>query len=120
MKETTNPILTPSALADHGPHCLLSGKAADNHTKHLDLEAVPNGFFVTLFRRAQWERSSQALDDDILDDLGTVGAVVLDRHGNLAAGGATGGTTGKLSGRIGGTAVLGAGLFANDRVALVW
>lgn len=120
MKETKNPILTASALADHGPHCLLSGKAADDHTKHLGLETVPNEFFVTPFRRAYWELSSPARNDDILDDLGSVGAVVLDSHGNLAAGGSTGGTTGKLSGRVGDTAILGAGLFANDRVALVW
>ena len=120
MKETKNPILTASALADHGPHCVLVGKAADDHTKHLGFEIVPNGYFVTPFRRDYWERKSQASGDDIGDDLGTVGALVLDSYGQLAAGGSTGGTAGKLSGRVGDTAVLGAGLFANDRVALVW
>ncbi len=120
MEETKNPILTASALADYGPHCLLVGKVADDHTKHLGLETVPNEFFITPFRRASWERSSQAHNDNAVDDLGAVGALVLDSHGNLAAGGSTGGTTGKLSGRVGDTAVLGAGLFANDRVALVW
>ena len=118
--ETKNPILTASVLADHGPHCVLVSKAADDHTKHLGLETVPNGHFMTPFRRAYWERKSEASSDDIGDDLGTVGALVLDSYGHLAAGGSTGGTAGKLSGRVGDTAVLGAGLFANDRVALVW
>ena len=86
----------------------------------MGLETVPNEFFITPFRRAYWERSSQAHNDNAVDDFGTVGALVLDSHGNLAAGGSTGGTTGKLSGRVGDTAVLGAGLYANDRVALVW
>ena len=45
---------------------------------------------------------------------------MLDSHGNLAAGGSTGGITGKSSGRIGDTAILGAGLFANDRLAVMW
>ena len=120
MTETKNPILTASALADHGPHCVLAGKAADDHTKHLGLETVPNSYFVTPFRRAYWEQRSEASSDNTGDDLGTVGALVLDSYGHLAAGGSTGGTSGKLSGRVGDTAVLGAGLFANDRVALVW
>lgn len=120
MKETKNPILTAKALAEHGPHCVLVGVAADDHTKHLGLETVPNEYLLTPFRHTHWKRSSQAHHDDPEDDLGTVGALVLDSHGDLAAGGSTGGTMGKLSGRIGDTAVLGAGLFANDRVAFVW
>ena len=120
MTETKNPILTASALAEDGPHCLLVGKAADEHTRHLGLGIVPNEYFVTPFRRAYWERSSQNQKSTILDDLGTVGALVLDSHGHLAAGGSTGGTMGKMSGRVGDTAVLGAGLYANNRVAIVW
>lgn len=120
MKETKNPILTASALAEHGPHCILVGKAADDHTKSLGLETVPNEYFITPFGREYWKRSSQSMNDKAVDELGTVGALVLDTYGHLAAGGSTGGTTGKLSGRIGDTAILGAGLFANERVALVW
>lgn len=59
------------------------------------------------------------MDDKAVDGLGTVGALVLDMYGHLAAGESTGGTTGKHSGRIGDTAILGAGLFANERLALV-
>lgn len=80
MTETKNPILTASALAEDGLHCLLVGKAADDHTKHLCLETVPNEYFVTPFRRAHWERSSQTHNDNTVDNLGTVGALVLDRH----------------------------------------
>ena len=120
MTETKNPILTAGALAEDGPHCFLAGKTADVHTRHLGLEIVPNEYFVTPSRRAYWQRSSQAREIDNLDDVGTVGALVLDSHGNLAAGRSTGGTTGKMSGSIGATAVLGAGLFANSRVAIVW
>ena len=120
MTETKNPILAASHLAEHGPHCLLFGKAADDHTKHLGLETVPNGYFITPLSRACWERRSQAHNDNTVDDLGNVGALVLESHGHLAAGGSTGGTMGKLSGRVGDTAVLGAGLFANNRVAFMW
>ena len=104
------------------------GKVADSYTKHLGLETVPNGYFVTPFRRAYWERNPLASSDDIAqssshnigDDMGTVGALVLDSYGHLAAGGSTGGTACRSGGQVGDTAALGAGLFANDRVALVW
>ena len=99
---------------------MIVGKAADDLTKSLGLKTVPNEYFLTEFRREFWKQKFRAHNDKIVDDLGTVGAIVLDRHGHLAAGGSTGGITGKMSGRIGDTAVLGAGLFANDRLAVMW
>ncbi|MBC3918037.1 isoaspartyl peptidase/L-asparaginase [Undibacterium sp. CY18W] len=48
---------------------------------------------------------------------GTVGAVALDMHGNLAAATSTGGMTNKLPGRVGDTAMLGAGCYADNRTA---
>jgi beta-aspartyl-peptidase (threonine type) len=47
---------------------------------------------------------------------GTVGAVAIDRGGNVAAGGSTGGVPGKRSGRVGDTPIPGAGLYADNRV----
>ena len=50
---------------------------------------------------------------------GTVGAVALDSHGNLAAATTTGGMTNKLPGRVGDTPVVGAGTYAkNDTCAI--
>jgi len=49
------------------------------------------------------------------DRHGTVGAVALDRDGNLAAATSTGGTTNKMPGRIGDTPVIGAGNYADSR-----
>ena len=50
---------------------------------------------------------------------GTVGAVALDRSGNLAAATSTGGKTGKLPGRVGDTPVIGAGTYANNATCAV-
>ena len=52
-------------------------------------------------------------------DLETVGAVALDIYGNLATAGSTGGLTGKLEGRIGDAAIVGAGLHADQEIAVV-
>ena len=56
----------------------------------------------------------------ISQDLETVGAVGLDVHGGLAAAGSTGRMTGKMKGSIGDTPVLGACIFVDEEVALVW
>ena len=45
---------------------------------------------------------------------GTVGAVALDRNGNIAAGTSTGGTTNKRFGRIGDSPIIGAGTYAEN------
>jgi beta-aspartyl-peptidase (threonine type) len=49
----------------------------------------------------------------------TVGCVVLDRHGHLAAATSTGGLTGKLPGRIGDSPIPGCGLYADDGAGAV-
>ncbi len=50
---------------------------------------------------------------------GTVGCVVLDTDGNLAAGTSTGGTSKKLPGRVGDSPIVGAGTYAaNDACAV--
>jgi beta-aspartyl-peptidase (threonine type) len=50
---------------------------------------------------------------------GTVGAVALDSHGDLAAATSTGGMTNKMKGRIGDTPVIGAGTYANNNTCAV-
>ena len=51
------------------------------------------------------------------DKYGTVGAVALDRHGNLAAATSTGGMTNKKFGRVGDAPIIGAGTYANNNTA---
>jgi L-asparaginase / beta-aspartyl-peptidase len=45
----------------------------------------------------------------------TIGAVALDRAGNLAAATSTGGNTNKRPGRLGDTPIVGAGAYANNQ-----
>ncbi|MGL6029112.1 MAG: isoaspartyl peptidase/L-asparaginase, partial [Legionella sp.] len=50
---------------------------------------------------------------------GTVGAVALDKRGNLVAGTSTGGTSNCLPGRIGDSCIIGAGCYANNKTCAV-
>src|SRR5206468_2251601 len=53
------------------------------------------------------------------DRHGTVGAVALDKEGNLAAATSTGGIANKWPGRIGDTPVIGAGTYAKNQTCAV-
>jgi L-asparaginase/beta-aspartyl-peptidase (threonine type) len=50
---------------------------------------------------------------------GTVGAVVFDGRSGFGAANSTGGTSYQLSGRVGDSAIIGAGLYASDKGAVV-
>jgi beta-aspartyl-peptidase (threonine type) len=80
---------------------------------------VPNSFFATEHRRLELERVLHGEPAGPESLTGTVGAVALDAHGNLAAATSTGGLTGKRWGRVGDSPIIGAGTYAaNDACAV--
>lgn len=93
----------------------IAGSGGDELAKQLGLEIVPNSYFATESRTSYWHKKKAEISEH-----GTVGAVVLDVHGNLAAANSTGGMMFKPVGRVGDTAVLGSGLYADKNVAIVW
>lgn len=117
------PIKLARMVMEKSPHIFLSGEGAENFGKEQNLEFVENGFFDDEFRYQQLiqarEKGIIVRDHDLIVEkvakpMGTVGAVALDIHGNLAAATSTGGTTNKSCGRVGDTPIPGAGTFANN------
>jgi beta-aspartyl-peptidase (threonine type) len=100
-----NPIKAARLVMEKTPHVLLSAEAANSWAFGMGLERVPNSYFITQKRQQKYDR---------MDKKGTVGCVVLDRNGNLAAGTSTGGMTGKAWGRIGDSPIIGAGTYADN------
>ena len=118
-----NPIEAAYAVLKYSPHVLLSGAGADKFAESQGLTMVDNRYFTTPRRvealelfRAKYE-DKKAQDGD--EKFGTVGVVVLDTAGNLAAGTSTGGMTGKRWGRIGDSPLIGSGTFADNRSCAV-
>ena len=116
-----HPILLARKVMEDSPHVMLAGRGAEQFAKEKGLELVPNSYFDTPERLDALKRlkagNLSALDVDI--KFGTVGAVALDTHGNLAAGTSTGGMTGKRWGRIGDSPIIGAGTYADNRACAV-
>jgi beta-aspartyl-peptidase (threonine type) len=60
---------------------------------------------------------SDESSDEPKGEVGTVGAVAIDRLGNIAVATSTGGLSGKMPGRIGDTPIIGAGTYADNKIA---
>lgn len=112
VEKVKNPILAARAVMERSRHVLLAGKGAERFAGRQGLKMVNQKYFGTAARL-------QALRRNLQSHHGTVGAVALDRDGNLAAATSTGGTTGKLPGRIGDSPLVGAGTYADNRACAV-
>lgn len=123
VRHIKNPISLARLVMEKSPHVMLSGDGAEIFAGLQGMELVPQSYFFT---RRRWESLQQRIREEgtrqsgsTAEEHGTVGTVVLDRNGNLAAGTSTGGMTYKQYGRIGDSPVIGAGTYANNTTCAV-
>lgn len=116
-----NPILLATSVMKKSKHVLISGQQAVEFAREHQLELMPKEYFYDEYRFKQWQKVNE-LDMVTLDHdeeggkkFGTVGAVALDKKGNLAAGTSTGGMVNKKYGRIGDSPLNGIGNYANNQ-----
>ncbi|PSS53333.1 beta-aspartyl-peptidase [Leclercia sp.] len=117
-----NPVLAARLVMEQSPHVLLVGEGAEKFAFEQGMEAVSPDIFSTperyqqllAARSAGETRLDHAAPLDESTKTGTVGAVALDKAGNLAAATSTGGMTNKLPGRVGDSPLPGAGCYANN------
>jgi beta-aspartyl-peptidase (threonine type) len=145
LKRVKNPIKLARLVMEKSPHVMMVGEGAETFARQQGLEFVDPKYFFTeerwqqLQRRKQEEqekeKSAPAKRSDssrprregaeqaelLLEDkkFGTVGAVCLDKAGNLFAGTSTGGMTNKKFGRVGDSPIIGAGTYANNQTCAV-
>ncbi len=129
VKHIENPINLARLVMDESVHVMLSGAGAESFAQSQGVKLVDNKIFDTDHRykslqraKAKMKKAKQQNKDyqaahfalDTEYKVGTVGAVALDKFGNIAAGTSTGGMTNKRYGRIGDSPVIGAGTFADN------
>lgn len=112
-----NPILAARLVMDSSAHVMLSSNGANEFARIHRLEIVDNTYFDSEKAGIEYQRIKQRLEKE--GRKGTVGAVALDQHGNLAAATSTGGMTFKKWGRIGDSPIIGAGTYANNESCAV-
>lgn len=97
-----NPIRLARKVLDDGRHVLLAGEGARDFARQTGVPEVPDEVLITAAQRERWNAVH-----------GTVGCVVVDAHGRMAAGTSTGGTADKLPGRVGDSPLIGCGTYAD-------
>lgn len=133
-----NPISAARAVMEKSPHVMMVGKGAERFAQQQGLEIVDPSYFHTDSRWRSLQRAKK--EDSVKVELdhadtsekaglkqtenrdykyGTVGAVALDQHGNLAAATSTGGMTNKRFGRVGDAPIIGAGTYANNKTVAI-
>ncbi|KXK04818.1 MAG: asparaginase [Acidobacteria bacterium OLB17] len=135
-----NPITLARAVMEKSPHVMMIGDGAEKFAKEQGVELVDEKYFFTQSRWDSLQRVKKEEEEKKKKDagekpaappakpsvaempasqepqnrFGTVGAVALDKYGNIAAGTSTGGMTNKKFGRVGDSPIIGAGTYANN------
>jgi beta-aspartyl-peptidase (threonine type) len=127
ISNVQNPVHLARIIKEKSGHVFLSGLEAETFAKQMGLPFQPDAYFYEEGRYKQWQEVKDSdgyqLDHTVNSGegkkFGTVGAVALDKQGNLAAATSTGGMTNKRFGRIGDTPIIGAGTYANNKTCAI-
>jgi beta-aspartyl-peptidase (threonine type) len=123
VSQVRNPVLLADRVRLYTPHVLLSGTGAEEFAREQGLAFEEPIYFYHPYRFQQWLAAQQNnevfLDHSGDRKFGTVGAVALDKAGDLAAATSTGGMTNKKYNRIGDSPIIGAGTYANNQTCAV-
>lgn len=110
LKGFRHPVKVARRVLEDTPHLLLAGAGAEYFARQKACETVedPKAYYLVQGITATPEQL----------DTGTIGAVALDVNGHLAAATSTGGLLGKMAGRVGDSPLIGAGCWADERMAV--
>uniref|UniRef100_A0A7N0T1R2 beta-aspartyl-peptidase n=1 Tax=Kalanchoe fedtschenkoi TaxID=63787 RepID=A0A7N0T1R2_KALFE len=136
LTTVVNAISLARLVMEKTPHIYLAFDGAEAFAREQGVETVDPGHFITPenierlnqakeANRVQIDYTPPVQKDGIRDvpvpegdQIGTVGCVAVDGHGNLASATSTGGLVNKMVGRIGDTPIIGAGTYANNLCAV--
>ncbi|MGB0345944.1 MAG: isoaspartyl peptidase/L-asparaginase family protein [Balneolaceae bacterium] len=119
-----NPISLARLVMTESRHVFFAGDGAETFADETDVERVDPLYFRVEESYERWKRNNagQGYNDDTMENngwkMGTVGAVALDKEGNIVAGTSTGGMMNKKFGRVGDVPIIGSGTYANDLVGV--
>jgi beta-aspartyl-peptidase (threonine type) len=129
LKHIKNPISLARLVMEKSGHVMMDGEGAEAFAAANGVELVDQKYFYTEERWQALQKMKEAEKSGAVggkkfiitdqDRHGTVGAVALDKNGNLAAATSTGGTTNKRVGRVGDSPIIGGGTYANNATCAV-
>jgi beta-aspartyl-peptidase (threonine type) len=133
VERLRNPVRAARKILSESPHVYFVAEGAERFAAEHGI-ALCNNEDLVIPREVERLRQYQATQTDSKADGNdlfapaaddptishdTVGAVALDRNGNIAAATSTGGTLNKAPGRLGDSSLIGCGCYANNESAAV-
>jgi beta-aspartyl-peptidase (threonine type) len=119
LQHVRNPVRLARKVLENCPHMMLVGDGAERFAQEQGIKLCSNEELVTDAEREAWAKCKMDKHASAFHrghEQGTVGAVAIDRNGQLFAATSTGGTCCKLPGRVGDSPLIGCGCYA-DREA---
>ena len=124
IRNIKNPVSLAKAVMLNTKYRFLGDAGAMEYARKIDIRLEPDSYFITehqfdAFSKKRLDEfsSSDSIGMEQVNEKlhGTVGAVALDREGNVAAATSTGGVENKKAGRIGDSCVIGVGCYADNK-----
>ncbi len=113
VQHVKNPIRLARIVMEKTPHVLMVGQGAEELALKYNLPLKEQHYFYTPERLKQYQQRFSSLNTE------TVGAVAVDRYGNVAAATSTGGLFLKMNGRVGDSPIIGAGTYADNQCGAI-
>jgi len=118
LQTFANPITLARRVLESGEHVVLMGEGARRFARELGIPECDPESLIVPREREVWEQARRGEYGIVQEFFGerqdTVGAVAMDRDGNLAAGNSTGGPAYKRPGRVGDVPLIGCGSYADN------
>jgi beta-aspartyl-peptidase (threonine type) len=123
VQNIRNPISLARTILERSEHVLLVGMGASRFALEQGMKLCGQDDLIIVRELERWRSlqretgtSTKAAFRKKRRPGGTVGAVAVDRDGNVAAGTSTGGTPNKYPGRVGDTPLIGCGTYADNMI----
>lgn len=133
IEQVRHPITAARLVMEKTAHVLLVGGPATRFARHCKLERLPPPTYAqqtasrAMIRSHGRTQGPSRMTLNLYENMKqrevfgreTVGAVAMDRRGNVAAGASTGGIALMLPGRVGDTPLIGSGVYADNAAGAV-
>jgi len=121
VQNILHPISLARMVMEKTEHCMLTGTGAQKFAHKMGINEVNPQELLTprelkFFEQIKNDPNFKSKKPFDPHPKGTVGAVAIDKDGNLAAATSTGGTPRKLPGRVGDSPIVGAGTYADNQL----
>jgi len=125
LTSVKNPVQAARVTLEQSRHCLLTEEAALKLARKHGIEEKEFEYFLTDYAKKEFEKMANYATS--LTDLfnsttrghDTVGAVAIDKDGNLACATSTGGITRQIAGRVSDSCLVGSGGFADNEIGAI-